>query len=332
MIITSKVEYPVIDHKYILSRISDYDIYKYECPEFIIGRPFCNWMRGEKRASMSIFLGQDGKLHHYDQGDDFYHGDCWDLVCQKYRISLKEAVKHVAKTFYLTESTGDTYKAITSQYVKPVMDAKRYALIQCATKKFTSKELNEYWGIYPGIGEEKLKRHNVYSIKEVFLNRKKIPIAKGEMVFGYWYLQGWKIMFSERSKTEKWLGNVPLDTPGGLQNLNAEHNTLIVKSLKCFMMMEEVYPYLCYMQNESLGSVSERTAEYINNNSKQVFYGGDSDPAGKKASYRITDTYHWKHVNVPDKYAPDKDWSDLGASYGLDVIRNHLKLKGIIER
>lgn len=320
-----------VTRRMILDKLSPYDIYRWEIGEFTVGRPIVNHLRGEKQASMTIFQGQDGKLHHYDQGDDYWKGDCFDIVCQKYGISLIEALNKIACDFMLTSDAPEAYKAITSQYSAPTLDPKQYALIQGTVKKFTRHELVDYWGRYKVIDEKKLKRHEVYSMKEVFLNRRKVIIDKNEMVFGYWYEGlGWKIMFPERSKDKKWLSNIPLDTPEGLQNLNKDHDTLVIKSKKCLMVMEEVYPYLCGMQNESLGSVSDTTAGYIDENSKRVFYGGDSDPAGKKASYRITEKRSWYHINTPDKLLPAKDWSDWAeVADSLDPIINHIKQKGL---
>ena len=98
------------------------------------------------------------------------------------------------------------------------------------------------------------------------------------------------------------------------------------------MVMEEVYEYLCYFQNESLGSVSDITGAYVTENSKKVFYGGDSDLAGKKASYRITEKHHWYHINTPDPLLPRvKDWSDWHEeAQSLKPIIEHLKRKNVI--
>jgi len=329
MVLIRKVE-PITAEE-VLSRISEYDIYHYECPEFTIGVAFCNWMRGEKNPSLTIFLGQDGKLHHFDQGDSTYRGDCWDLVQQKYSIGPREAIDHVAKTFMLIDGPVEAYRTITSQYAKPVMLQQRHSLIQCTVRKWQRSDFDNYWGRYKVIGEQKLQKHQVYAIKELFLNRRRLVIGKNEMVFGYRYPLGWKIMFPEREKLRKWLSNIVLDTPDGLENLNKDHNSLLVKSKKCLMVMEEVYPYIMAFQNESLGSVSEKTAKYINENSKKVWYGGDSDVAGKKASYKITEKFSWSHVNVPDIYLPKKDWSDWAEiSEDLAPIEQHLKSKGIM--
>jgi len=315
----------------ILEKLSEYDIYKYELSGVEIGRSFCNPFRKDEHPSMGVFVGEDGRWHHRDLADDQYRGDAWDLVCQKYGIDLPKAIEHVAKVFGLADGSNQ-YKEIVSQYSKPVMDQKRHSLLQVTSRRWHKSDFSNYWDRYRVIGEQKLKKHHVYPVKELFLNRRRIPIGKDEMVWGYWYENGWKIMFPERERIKKWLSNIPLDTPEGLENLSKDHNTLLVKSKKCLMVMEEVYQYLAAFQNESLGSVSDKTAQYINENSKEVWYGGDSDKAGKIASYRITEKHMWHHVNTPDPLLPVvKDWSDWVAHTGsLEPIREHLIKKKII--
>jgi hypothetical protein len=93
----------------------------------------------------------------------------------------------------------------------------------------------------------------------------------------------------------------------------------------------KIYPYVCHVQNESLAAFSQETVDYINNNSQTVFYGGDSDVAGKNASYIITDTFKWKHINPPDHLLNDccKDFSDWFKRSPQEV-EEHFKKKGLM--
>lgn len=329
MVLCKKVQ--DITKELILSKVDEYDIMRFYIGSNLkLNVAMNSVLRRDNTPSFSVRMSKNGHLYYTDYATEEY-GDAINLVEKMYGLSYNKALQKIAADMGIV-SANEEYKKIMSEYIKPVMDVKRHALLQCTTKRFNNRELNDYWGRYKVIGQEKLRKHDVYSLKEVFLNRKKVPIGKNEMVFGYWYTNGWKVMFPERAHEHKWLSNIPLDTPGGLQNLNKDHNTLIVKSKKCFMVMEDVYEYLCYMQNEGLGSVTEKTASYINENSKKVFYGGDADSAGKKASYKITGKFSWNHVNTPDKLLPRKDWSDW-AEYAetLEPIKQHLKLKGVIE-
>ena len=66
---------------------------------------------------------------------------------------------------------------------------------------------------------------------------------------------------------------------------------------------------------------------------KEVWISYDSDPAGKKASIKITKEFGFKHINVPDNYWEEdgiKDWADVYNKYGSNPIIEHFKKKGLI--
>jgi hypothetical protein len=171
----------------------------------------------------------------------------------------------------------------------------------------------------------------VYSIDTVYLNKKKFPILDSELRFGYLYEGHWKIYVPyTTNKRGKWLSNVPLATAKGLENLKPDKNTLICKSLKDYMVCKKVYPHVCHIQNESTAALSEEVVEFIKNNSKEVFYGGDSDVPGKKASFDITESFGFRHINPPDDLLPEvKDFADWAKLEGLEVIRLHFRKKDL---
>lgn len=320
---------PEITKTSILNKVSDYDIYRhYTNTDLKIGRAINSVFRKDNNPSMVIRMGQDGELHHTDYGDDRYYGDCVDLVQQLYGIGYQQAIQKIAVDMQLVNGTDD-YKKLVSSYNKPVMSQKRYCIIQIAARKWEDRD-REYWGRFH-ITEEMLRNQHVYPLKEVFINRKKEKLAKDEICYAYWYDKGIKVYWPTRPKGGKWKSNIPLDTPVHLENLSKEHNALVVKSLKDYLVCVQLYPYTCYVQNESIGSVSEQTARYINENSRKVYYGGDSDEPGKKASYRITEKYQWLHINPPNRLLPDrKDWADWAEQEGLEAIRQHLIAKKVI--
>jgi hypothetical protein len=215
------------------------------------------------------------------------------------------------------------YKEIVKQYKQPEESIKRYSLIQVKTKKFTKQEL-EYWNSYH-IDIEDLRKENVYSVDKVYLNKQLFYTNPYELTFGYLYDGHWKIYRPySTNKRGKWLSNVPLTTVKGLENLRPNKNTLICKSLKDYMVCKKVYPYVCHIQNESTAALSDETVEFIRNNSKEVFYGGDSDEPGKKASFDITQSFGFRHINPPDDLLPDiKDFADWGKEKGLRELESH---------
>ena len=317
-----------ITKEFIYDRVSILSVFEYYIPSIQIGKSIPSPLRKDRHPSFSI-AEKDNGIVWSDWGTG-QNGSCIHLVEKMFQLNYDKALQKIASDMGLIDIDGHDNRMPIVRNSDTVPATKKSSLIQCEGKKFTASELRDYWGRYRVIGLEKLQRYNVHSLKMVYVNREKIPIGKNEMVFGYLYGDKWKVLFPEREKARKWLSNIPLDTPEGLENLSKDHNALLVKSKKCLMVMEEVYPYLCAFQNESLGSVSEKTARYIIENSKEVFYGGDSDHMGKLASYKITSKFSWKHINVPDRILPKKDWSDWCELEDIPPIQKHLQIKGVI--
>lgn len=278
---------------------------------------------------MCIYLGQDNKLHHVDYADDRYWGDCFDLVCQKYQITLIQALNQIARVFMLVDSQPEAYKAITSQYSKPVMDIRKHCLIQVTTKKYTQDELR-YWNQYL-ISSDDLKKEDIYSVKEMFLNRKKIPIQKGERIFAYWYPEGFKIYMVDRQKSEKWLSNITTARVENLQAVESNQRIVVTKAKKCRICLSKLMDGVVNVQNETKSCFNDMFIEKLQN--KDVYIQYDSDAAGKKNSMKLTSELGYSHLNVPDdmmKYGV-KDFSDWILYDGnTKRVEEFLKSKKII--
>lgn len=318
----------------ILRMITDFDIFNYYINErgWRIGQAMLSPLRNE--SSPSFIVGNAGGFLHFLDFGTGKKGDCFEFVKEKFHMtSLDDVLKKIDYDFGLGISSSShnvgNYKVITAEYKQPESLGKRYSVIQCVTRKFTKEEL-DYWAEYHQT-EEDLRANNIYSIKEVFLNRKRYPLGINEIRFGYFYEGGWwKIYRPFASKKSKWISNVPLTTATGLENLCLGHNTLITKSLKDYMVCRKVYPFTCHVQNESIFAFSNETVEYINTHSKGVYYNGDSDEAGKAASYIITEAFGWKHINSPDRLLPEiNDLAGWARKEGLEALGKHFKEKGI---
>lgn len=319
----------------ILAKVSELLIYRHYFGQFELNETTYNHLRGEDTSSCPSFIisNRYGHLHHKDfaMGDD-WSGNCFKLVQQIHGCSYNEALKIIDRDLglgILPEHNSGIYRKLKKELKVPDEISKRYSLIQVVTRKFTKEELS-YWQEY-GQSLEDLKANHIYSIKEMYLNKKRHPLA--DLRFGYLYDGYWKIYSPYEDKKRKWISNVPLTMTRGLNNLSPDKNTLICKSLKDYMVCRKVYSNVCHVQNESKSAFSEETVKFIKANSKDVFYGGDSDDPGKKASYEITRSFGFKHINPPDNLLCEynaKDFADWARCEGLDAIEKHFKLKKLI--
>lgn len=319
----------------VLNLITEYDIFKFYMPDkcWRLNQSTLSPFRNDHNPSFTIG-NKHGHLTFIDYGTG-ERGDCFEFVKVMFHISsMDDVLRKIDNDFGLgitNHCSSGEYKRIISEYKQPEELGKRYSLIQIVTRKFTKEEL-EYWNSY-NISIDDLRANNVYSIKTIYLNKQKFLFDENQIRFGYLYEGGWwKLYFPNQTKKKKWLSNVPLTTAYGLNNLSKDNNTLIVDSLKDFLVCKQIYPYVVHVQNESLAAFSPEVVQFINDNSKEVFYGGDCDAKGKEASHNITKTFVWKHINPPDRLLPtNKDWSDWMKLEGVEPIKQHFIKKGLYE-
>jgi len=319
----------------ILSKVSEYDIYRHYMPtkdwklNDVTNSPF-----GPDENPSFLIGNKFGSLTHIAFNDTSKRGDCFSFVKQLYNLaSLNDVLEKIDSDLGLgIRGVKKDYQTVIGTYKQPEI-TKRNSFIQVVTRKFTNEEL-AYWAQYYQTIDD-LRANNIYSIKELFFNRQKFPLKDTELRFGYFYPNGgfWKIYRPTANKKSKWMGNVPLQTPWGIENLRKGENSLICKSLKDYMVCKKVFPYVCGIQNESLEAFSEDFIEKVKESSDTVFYGGDSDNPGKKASYAITGTFGFKHINPPDNLLESccKDFADMGKIRGLEEVKKHFLIKNLIK-
>ena len=162
----------------IFKRLSSYDIYRKYIGSFRINDSMCNPFRKDNHPSFMV-TNKTGELLHQDFAVEEFRGNCIQLVEQINNCNFNEALRIIDKDFNLGICAGkpnDDYKKEISQYKQPEEAGKRYCLIQVVTRKFTSLDL-EYWNSYFQ-SEDDLRANHIYSIKEVYLNKKKYLLDK----------------------------------------------------------------------------------------------------------------------------------------------------------
>ena len=312
----------------IYSRISDYDIYRYEIGNFSINHAFCNPLRKDNNPSFVIYMNEAGNLRHKDFADSSYSGSGVEYVQQKYGLSVGDAMRKIAKNFGLLDEDDTTYKEVTSSYTKPVMDQKRYTFIQVKVRKWEKRDL-DYWGQF-GISVEELKAEAVYPLSELFINRRRDPFRQDELVYAYKYETGFKIYFPQREKGERWKSNIKTSIVENIKILQELDPAvvLITKSKKDRLVLSRYFPYVMNVQNESRSCFTPEFVEMLKG--RDVWINYDSDEAGVKNCTNITSEFGYKYINVPKNYLPVKDIADLYRVHGEEEVIKVLKSKNLI--
>ena len=336
MIIGEKKVSEELNYETILSKISEYDIFRWYMPnkKWEVNRVTYSPFRNESRPSFTIY-SKDGRLFYLDFSDPHYRGGCFDFVRQLFNVGYNECQEMIDRDFNLgirIKKRDDlpSHTEIVSKYEQPEKLEKKYSHIQVITRKFTNEEL-EYWNQYHQDIED-LKENNVYSIKKLYLNRSIVHLKETELRFGYFYDGHWKI-YRPFSKDSKWFpNNTPITTMDGKDNLDKTKMAFINKSKKDYMVMKKIYPHSCAVQNEGVACFSEENVDFLKHNSSSQILSFDSDVPGVKNSKMVTEMFNFDYCNVPKYYLQEgiKDWADLAKKYGMQIIEHYLKQKFII--
>jgi hypothetical protein len=290
--------------------------------------------RNENNPSFLIGT-RKGYISFIDFADTSKRGDCFTLVKMLFNLAtMDDVLRMIDRDFglgFLPGTSTDKYKAIQKEYKQPEDLGKRYSLIQVITRKFTNEEL-AYWNEYYQSLDD-LRANNVYSIKQLFLNRKKFPLKETELRFGYFYEGHWKIYRPFGDKKSKWVpNNVPITTMDGKEDIANCSVAFINKSKKDYMVMKKVFPCCCAVQNEGVACFSDENVEYLKANSDRQILSFDADDVGVKNSQMITKLFDFEYANVPRKYLSEgiKDWADLAKEHGLRAIISYLNEKKLL--
>jgi len=320
----------------ILQKISEYDIFRFYMPDksWKINHATLSPFRQESNPSF-VIGNKKGFLLFIDFGDTSKRGDCFTFVKTLFNLStIDDVLRMIDKDFglgFLPGTSTERYKSIQKEYKQPEDLGKRYSLIQVVTRKFTQEEL-AYWNQYYQSLDD-LRANNVYSIKELFLNRKRFPLKETDLRFGYLYDGHWKIYRPFGDKKSKWVpNNVPITAMDGKEDITNCSVAFINKSKKDYMVMKKVFPCCCAVQNEGVACFSDGNVEYLKANSDRQILSFDADDVGVKNSQMITKLFDFEYANVPRKYLSEgiKDWADLAKEHGIQTIEDYLKQKQLL--
>lgn len=344
--VKGKLSNKLLTKENILSKISQYDIIRAFYPsnqEIKLNRATNSPFR--KDDNPSFILGTKygyGVISYKDLGDYNYRGDVWKFVQQIEGLSsFEDVLKIVDKRFGLGLGSGNINKTpivITWKQPKEVIiTPPKFHLI---SRKPNKEELAYWNSYYQDISD--LKRENIYFIKTLYRNRKKLP-SSNLLEFAYYYpdIDQYKIYrpFGKSGKKippefRKWDSSLPFDYIENLSGIKGCKFGYLNKSKKDRMVLMKALEVdcICSVQAEDAACLSEESLDYIKNNSEIQVIISDNDKKGKQFSWWLTKEHNYKHVNVPDKYLTEgiSDFADYGRLYSLETVRNHFKNKNLI--
>lgn len=300
---------------WILSRVTEYDIYAHYLGQFKVGMIYNSPFRKDKNPSFGIFYSKRTKqLLFKDHGT----GDCGNVI--KF-VSLYTGITNyndiLLDIVNKLKITSDTKLVSSKQYI-----ASTETVIGVVRQDFTAEDIN-YWSQF-NICINTLKKFNVNSIKYYLCNGIVRGIYKKENpMYAYKVYNNFKIYRPLADKYTKWRNNLGQYDIQGFKQLPKTDNLLIItKSLKDVMCLYEMGISAISPASEST-FIPDDVLDNLKKRFKHILICFDRDTSGIKYLRKISLKTGLKPLLVHKKWKA-KDISDAVKLNGFENIKNWL--------
>lgn len=327
--ITSKKQ---IKHYSIQDILDDtnggYDIYRYYLGrvERITNRP---WGKKESKPSWGIFPYRN--VWFWKDYAKEETGNAISFVARYFSLSLIEAMNKICWDFGLSKTVIQNITPVKIVWEKPTEEEKKeYTTINFITCPFDERH-TKYWNDYH-LSEDYLKKHDVFRVKSLAINRKRVILSKDELTFAYYHAptDSAKIMRIGVTPDKKWRNNVSGDVLWFKESIQKYNNLVISKSVKDSLCLSLFGISTIAVQTESVSCI-DKNIDWLKEIHCPIYIAFGTDVQGKEQSHIITKKYKYKHYNVPDGLL-DKGINDVGewCKHDINSLEKHLKDKHII--
>lgn len=300
---------------WILSKVTEYDIYSAYLGNFKVGMIYNSPFRKDKNPSFGCFYSRTSKqLMFKDHGT----GDCGNVI--KF-VSLLTGLTNysdiLSNIVNKLKITNDTQLVSSKQYISSTE-----TVIGVVRQDFTQTDIN-YWAQF-NISLPTLKKFNVSSIKYYLCNGVVKGIYKdSNPMYAYKVYNNFKIYRPLADKYTKWRNNLTENDVQGLKQLPKEGNILVItKSMKDVMCLYE-------MGIPSISPSSESTfipdilLKQLKKRFKRIIILFDRDVAGVKYLRKISLKTGLEGMLIHKKFGA-KDISDAIKANDFETIKNWL--------
>lgn len=300
---------------YILSKVTEYDIYARYIGQFKIGFIYNSPFREDKNPSFGIFRSRkSGKLLFKDHGN----GECGDVIkfVELYTglTNYNDILNRIVTDMSITNNTK--LKSIKQYESKDTV-------IGVVRQDWTDVD-KQYWSQF-GITKETLTKFNVFSIKYYLCDGIVKGIYKNENpMYAYKVYDHFKIYRPLADKYTKWRNNLtPYDIQGYEQLPKKGDLLIITKSLKDVMCLYEMGYTAISPSSESTFPTLD-VIDALKRRFKRILICFDRDISGVKNMRKISLKTGLNGFLVHKKWKA-KDISDAVKLNGFEVIKNWLK-------
>jgi len=310
----------------ILSKITEYDIFRHYCPNFKqVGVKFKSDLRQDNSPTVSIAKINNNLLYK-DFGNPNHTFNCFSYVMYKYSLSFVDCLKTISNDFglNLVGEVANVPVAVTygrTEYER--IEEKTLSKIEVRRRPWTIEDKN-FWTQF-GISKQLLLTFGVHPIDYFWINEVRFKCKTITYVFNF--KNGVKI-YSPLEIEHKWYSNVSKDCIQGFPQLSEGEIVILTSSLKDVMTLR-VLGYQSIALQSEMHFPSKELIEDLKSRFKNivVLYDNDADKPsnnGQIMANKICEKYKLFNLCIPDKYK-SKDISDFVKNYGVEKAFNLLK-------
>ena len=300
---------------WILSKVTEYDIYAKYIGQFKVGMIYNSPFRKDKNPSFGIYYSKRTKqLLFKDHGT----GECGNVI--KFvslftgKTEYNDILFDIVDKLNITNST----KLVSSKQYIPSTET----VIGVVRQEFTDVDIN-YWKQF-NISTDTLKKFNVNSIKYYLCN----GIVKGTYkrenpMYAYKVYNNFKIYRPLADKYTKWRNNLTDYDIQGYEQLPQKGDILfITKSMKDVMCLHEMGIPAVSPSSEST-FLPKDVLEQLKTRFKRIIILFDRDVAGVKRSRKLSRETGLEAMFINKKFKA-KDVSDAVKANSFEEIKNWL--------
>ena len=298
---------------WILSKVTEYDIYASYIGQFKVGMIYNSPFRQDDNPSFGIYYSKrTGQLLFKDHGT----GECGNIIkfVQLYTglTNYNDILNDIVTKMKITNNT----KLVSSKQYIPTGDT----VIGVVRQEFTDVD-KQYWSQF-GISEPTLKKFNVNSIKYYLCNGIVKGIYKDENpMYAYKVYNHFKIYRPLGDKYTKWRNNLTETDIQGYEQLPEKGDLLIItKSLKDVMCLHEMGIPAISPSSEST-FIPQTFIDALKRRFKRILVCFDRDGPGVSYLRKISLKTGLEPVLVHKKFKA-KDISDAIKLNGFETIKS----------
>ena len=305
---SNKLPFSIAEQEYI------FDLY---FGGFEYGRAYSSFFEEYENHSTGFYISPKQEVIY----NDFRTEEkltCVDFIMKHQSISKNDALK----------KARDLLSGIDIESLPPRKVYEKYKFIGFVPKPFSPKELH-YWKEYY-ITAKELRQNNVYSIKELYVNKKLHKIPSNILKFGFttMYEEETYVKVYSPGSQIKAFGNIPLHVPFMDEGVeDGGKNLFITKSMKDKMVLKKFCKNVISLQNESLAAFDDERLLPICEKYENVYLNFDADIPGRKATSKFLEKHKFIDFSIPeDIYTRHntKDISDFIKKFGIVKTQNLL--------